>query len=202
MEKFLVVGMGPGGRDYLTLRALKAIEAADLLVGSPRFLALFPERPVIALPPGTAQALDLLEARRATSRIALLVSGDPGLYSLLGAIRRRFPREAYEVVPGISSFQLAFARLGLGWEGAVVVSVHGRGLESLLSLDPTRPGVVFLDAINDAARVASALARRMGGDRVCVVARDLGGVEESLLEARLSEVAAMDMGGLCVLIVP
>ena len=58
--------------------------------------------------------------------VVVMVSGDPGYYSLLDALRRGFPQEAIQVIPGISSFQLAFARLALPWHEAELLSFHGR----------------------------------------------------------------------------
>ena len=71
--------------------------------------------------------LDLISAHwEAGQRVAVLVSGDPGLCSLAQPVVRRFGRENCEIVPGISSVQVAFARLALDWHEARIVSVHGR----------------------------------------------------------------------------
>ena len=56
----------------------------------------------------------------------MLVSGDPGLYSLAQNVIRHFGREDCEVVPAVSSVQVAFARLGIDWADARIVSAHGR----------------------------------------------------------------------------
>ena len=55
-----------------------------------------------------------------------MVSGDPGYYSLLETFRRELPSARLRVIPGISSFQLAFARIGLPWQTARLLSAHGR----------------------------------------------------------------------------
>ena len=58
--------------------------------------------------------------------MAVLVSGDPGLYSLAERLLRRFGRENCRVTPAVSSVQVAFARLGLSWDNVRVISAHGR----------------------------------------------------------------------------
>ncbi len=56
----------------------------------------------------------------------MLVSGDPGLHSLAANVIEHFGREQCEVVPAVSSVQVAFARLGLDWADARILSAHGR----------------------------------------------------------------------------
>lgn len=62
----------------------------------------------------------------AFSDVVVMVSGDPGYFSLLDALRRTFPEELIDVIPGISAIQFAFARLALPWHDAELLSFHGR----------------------------------------------------------------------------
>lgn len=62
----------------------------------------------------------------AFSDVVVMVSGDPGYFSLLDAVRRTFPPELIDVIPGISAIQFAFARLALPWHDAAFLSFHGR----------------------------------------------------------------------------
>ena len=68
--------------------------------------------------------LDAVAALDPGLRVAVLVTGDPGIASLGTLAIRRFGRAACRVVPGISSAQVAFARLGLDWTGARILSAH------------------------------------------------------------------------------
>ncbi|MBR0061369.1 MAG: precorrin-6y C5,15-methyltransferase (decarboxylating) subunit CbiE, partial [Selenomonadaceae bacterium] len=56
----------------------------------------------------------------------VMVSGDPGYYSMLDLLRKNFPPESIEVIPSISAMQLAFAKLALPWYDATILSFHGR----------------------------------------------------------------------------
>ena len=60
------------------------------------------------------------------SSVVVMVSGDPGYFSLLDALRRHFPPACLRVIPGLSAMQLAFARLALPWHEARLLSFHGR----------------------------------------------------------------------------
>ena len=139
-----VVGFGPGGLDYLTPAAMRLVGQAEVLVGSKRGLSLFPE----VMAEKKELTADLQEVisfirRRETRRVVVLVSGDPGLYSFLDYLRRNLPAQPVEVTPGISAVQLAFARAGLPWHDARIISLHGRD-----------PGIL-LDAVRDHPKVAA-----------------------------------------------
>lgn len=127
--KIAIVGCGPGSAQYLTEAARAAVAGADVLLGAPRLLELFTDAPArrIALDGDLAAMLEDIAARRASGkRVAVLVSGDPGLYSLAQQVVRRFGPEQCEVVPAVSAVQVAFARLGLDWADARIVSAHAR----------------------------------------------------------------------------
>lgn len=130
-HRIIVAGIGPGHPDYMVPEARRAIEEARFLVGGRRALAQYAQRnsneqktfPVTRDIPGV---LDFIAAALEQSDIVVMVSGDPGYYSLLDALRRRFSAKLFHVIPGISSFQLAFARLSLPWHEACLLSFHGR----------------------------------------------------------------------------
>ena len=61
--------------------------------------------------------------------VCVLASGDPGFFGIVRPLAERFGPRALDVHPAPSSVALAFARLGLPWDDAVVVSAHGRPLE-------------------------------------------------------------------------
>lgn len=176
VEKVCVVGMGPGAEDYLIPLARKKIEEADVLVGSPRLTGLFPDKEAWGLdfsgePPATVSYI--LE-NRTRKRIAVLVSGDPGLYSFLGVLARYLRPEEYEIVPGISSVQLAFARLKESWEDAFIYSVHGRKLDGLIEVIKQHPKVALLTDGRLSPREIARYLRKEGiEDRELVVCSDL-----------------------------
>jgi precorrin-6y C5,15-methyltransferase (decarboxylating) CbiE subunit len=138
-----IVGCGPGHPDYLTAAAVKAVALAEVLVGAQRLLDLFPHHPaeMIRVDAKIEQVLEAITLR-AGKRVAVLVTGDPGLASLARPIIRRFGPERCRIIPGISSVQAAFARLGLDWLDARIIDAHGK--------DPD-PGA---DTLTGAAKIA------------------------------------------------
>ena len=121
-----IVGCGPGSPDYLTPVAREVAGATDVLVGTQRLLDLFPGVGGERITVGAAldEVLDRVEKCSCSKRVAVLVTGDPGLHSLARLVIERFGRDRCRVVPGISSVQTAFARLGVDWNDAVIISAH------------------------------------------------------------------------------
>ena len=123
----VIVGCGPGSPDYLTAAAIRAVQEAEVLVGARRLLELFPAHPGerFLMEAHTEEVLTAI-AERLDKKIAVLVTGDPGLASLAQPILKRFGRSRCRVIPGVSSLQAAFARLGLDWLGVRVIDAHGK----------------------------------------------------------------------------
>ncbi len=161
--------------------ARTAVRSAQLLVGSAVNLQLAgapagAER--IELGP-LAPALDRL--RGSAGKAVVLASGDPGFFGIV-----RSMREAgldFEVLPAVSSVAAAFAAAGLPWDGAIVVSAHGRELGPALNACRAFPSVAVLTGPG-AGPVE--LARGLAGwPRELVVLERLG-----LPDQRLSRLAA------------
>ena len=121
-----IVGCGPGSLEHFTASAIDAVAQAGLLVGAERLLALFPDHPAKRISVGADidSVLDEIGTYLGHLRIVVLVTGDPGLCSLAQPVIKHFGREACEVIPGISSIQVAFARMGLDWLNARVIDAH------------------------------------------------------------------------------
>ena len=115
---------------------------------------------------------------------AVVASGDPGFFGIVRRLAERFGRERLDVHPVASSVSLAFARLGLPWDDAVVVSLHGRPLGDALGLvaraaksavltSPDAPPGVLAPAVAAAGLSAAVFARLGAADEVSAV----GGAE-------------------------
>lgn len=188
MDRIAVVGVGPGPGNFLLPAAREAIAGADILAGGPRHLEPYREsgKELLSLEGSLDAFLDRLEEKRNTGKVALLLSGDPCFYSLLGKLGTRFAPEEMEVVPGVSSFQVLFARLGIQWNGTETASLHGRPLDDALKhLREDRGTLFLLDRKNTGPAVAAFLKDRGFPDRPAVLAENLGYPEERILRTTL-----------------
>ena len=127
-HRILIAGIGPGHPDYILPAARQAISSAKVLVGGRRALEGFAHdgQKQIPITKDIASVIGFIREELASEDVVVMVSGDPGYYSMLDALRKEFPRERLQVIPGISSLQMAFAKLSLPWHGARILSFHGR----------------------------------------------------------------------------
>ena len=127
-NKIIVAGIGPGGEDYITPAALKKIRAAKFLVGGRRALNEFSSANQITCPitRDLDAPIDFIREKIQLDEVVVMVSGDPGYYSMLDLLRKKFPPTLIEVIPSVSAMQLAFAKISLPWHDATLLSFHGR----------------------------------------------------------------------------
>jgi precorrin-6Y C5,15-methyltransferase (decarboxylating) len=189
MHKILVVGITGKGRAALDEALQARIAAADLLCGGARLLAEWPdcagEKLVIST--NVASVIERLRAR-GDARAVVLSTGDPSLYGIGGALARCLPADELEIVPGVSSVQLAFARVGLPWDDAVIASAHGRPLAEALGWARRAAKLAILtDETNTPAAIAAALLARGIADCRAVVAERLELPGERVTDARLAD---------------
>ena len=137
-----VISAGPGGAELLTAQAKAAIENAEAVFCAPRNADLVSPDKRRPLTPFE----DAMAAMERLNHPAVLVSGDAGLYSMLGLLTRRFGRERLRVIPGVSSLQAFCARLSIPWQNAKILSAHGRDCapEALCHYARTSPAVLLL----------------------------------------------------------
>jgi adenosylcobyric acid synthase len=120
--KLYIVGIGPGGAEHITPAAAKAITVATLIAGYQTYLDFIPQLlgGKKLLSTGMMQEVErcraALKAASAGEIVALVSSGDAGIYGMAGLALEL--REALnldleiEVIPGVSAVQAAASRLG------------------------------------------------------------------------------------------
>ncbi len=127
-NKIIVAGIGPGSGEYMTPAALNKIRSAKFLVGGKRALAEFSTANQItcAITRDLDAPINFVREKILLGEVVVMVSGDPGYYSMLDLLRKNFPPSMIEVIPSISAMQLAFAKIALPWHDATLLSFHGR----------------------------------------------------------------------------
>lgn len=122
-----IVGLGPGHKAYVLPIAIEAIKKADLVIGAKRHLQ--------AIEAFTSNTMDYSKGFEEIQKVLInhkdktivfAVSGDVGFYSMLDFVKRQVKETNIEVIPGISSLQYFYSKLGFGYEQSTWLSLHGR----------------------------------------------------------------------------
>ncbi|MFI6446784.1 precorrin-6y C5,15-methyltransferase (decarboxylating) subunit CbiE [Kitasatospora sp. NPDC050543] len=162
----------------LTEAASAALAAATLVAGAPYQLKALPV-------PAGAQRLALGSIQLAARRIAehrgaavVVAEGDPGFFGVVRTLRRPEYGLELEVLPAVSSVAAAFARAGMPWEDAQVVSAHGGRLRRAANICRAHPKVAVLTAPGAGPGELALMLR--GVHRTFVVCEALGTPEEDV----------------------
>ena len=171
---------------------------ADLFVGGRRHLEGIAGRHLV-IGGDVGPALDAIAAER--GRVCVLASGDPGFFGIVRALAGRFGPAALDVRPAPSSVSLAFARLGLPWDDAVVVSAHGRPLRAAAVVAAaTAKAAVLTSPDSPPEALGKELAAVGATHRRAVVCSRLGMDDEQVTEVDLDGLAAGTWAPLSVVV--
>ncbi len=203
MSKIPVIGIGPDGAAGLSVRSRAVLAEAELVFGSDAALRLLPELTGERVPIGSdlPAAVAKLRAHLDTKRIAVVASGDPLFYGTARYFCEKVGADHFEVVPHVSSMQLAFARIKETWEEAYLTDLASRPLDDVLDKIRTAETVgLFTTEEAHPARIARELLAR-GIDYFTVwVCENLGGKDERITRGELSDIREMKFDPLNILI--
>jgi len=204
MEKIkpiTIIGCGPGSDGYLSGEALAAAARSDCLLGSKRLLALFQENGIdrVALNADVEKTIDEITARYKTQRIAVLVSGDPGISSLAKPVIKYFGIENCVVIPGVSSVQLAFARLGLDWLDAKIISAHGHDPDTDMESYREYEKIAVLGGRDESIVWAHNLAKTLS-DRQVFICENLSLASEKIAELTLKQLGSYKASSMTIVL--
>lgn len=189
--------VGLVGGEWFGAAAGVAMAGSPVVVGSPRQLALVGGSLVGSqsqvelsgpLPAIFDQIATQLDGGRS---VCVLASGDPGFFGIVRALTARFGSAVITVHPAPSSVSLAFARLGMSWDDAVVISAHGRSLGDAVALLSEPPKAAVLTSPDSPPQaIGAALVDRGVGPRTVHVVSRIGEPGESVTRTDLAGLTA------------
>ena len=197
------MGIGDDGLAGLTESARKKVLEADLVLGAESTLRLLEGASGTMVPLDPEMTVALRQVRDALSARApvLVTYGDPLFYGVARYLCDRLGKDRFEVVPHVSSMQLAFARVKESWEDAYLTNLTGRPIESVIDRIRTAEKVgLFSGASAPPARLARALLDRGIDYFRAYVCENLGQPDERVTQADLADLAEMEFDPLHVLI--
>ncbi|MBE6013824.1 MAG: precorrin-3B C(17)-methyltransferase [Lachnospiraceae bacterium] len=113
MSKMYVVGIGPGGYEYMTIKAANVLKEVDVIVGYTVYIDLvkdqFPDKEFLSTP--MRKEVDrcrlAFEEAAKGKNVAMICSGDAGVYGMSGLMltigAEEFPDIPVEIVSGVTA---------------------------------------------------------------------------------------------------
>lgn len=201
-EKIHIIGIGDDGLAGVTDAARKLISQAGLLMGPATVLAAVPEGPAerVAVEGSFDEALKRIQSASG-KRIVILASGDPLFYGVARYLCSKLGKERFEVLPHVSSMQLAFARVKESWEEAYLTDLSARPVTSILDKIRIAEKVgLFTSEESPPAAVARALLDQRIDYFFGYVCENLGSPDERVTQGELSELAEQEFAPLNVMV--
>lgn len=208
--KIYIIGIGPGSSEYLTKKAIDTVKMSDFTVGSTRAVDLFDDVQN-TIPFNVKELVDTLKkgVQLAVDGnvVSILSTGDPGFSGVLNTVLRiskekDFPKENIEVIPGISSLQLAAARCHIQWDNANVMTFHGReNIEDILPVINNGKTTIALPSrkVKDMAQFL--LDNGVESDRKVTVCERLSYPDEKIVTTTLDEIASSEFTYMCIIVI-
>lgn len=126
-----IIGVLDNGVKGLTSEALVCIKHADLIIAARRTLKLFSKHISHAQQRDLTGQLSQLplwisETIAHNQQVVVLATGDPLCHGIAEYLYKNLAHEQLNILPNVSAVQLAFARIGLPWQDANIISVHSK----------------------------------------------------------------------------
>jgi precorrin-6Y C5,15-methyltransferase (decarboxylating) len=202
-DKVYIIGVGSDGLAGLTARARELLTSAQLVLGSDNALGLVPELrgERFAVGADLQEAVRTVESNLGRKRMVVVASGDPLFYGIARYLCDRLGKERFEVLPHVSSMQMAFARVKESWDEAYLTNLASHPLEEVLDRVRVAETVgLFTSDAQAPPKVARELLARGLDYFRAYVCENLGGPDERVTQGELDEIAEMEFAPLNVMI--
>lgn len=142
-----IAGVGPGNPKYLTIDVQQRIQNAEHVLAFARVVAsLKAIRQDFIEVNRVDEIINYIDDIDESNDVLLLASGDPNFFGIVDFLKKRgIPIK--EIIPGLSSFQYMMAKLGMSWQDAKFVSLHGRDYD-LENIRGNKLTIILIDKDN------------------------------------------------------
>jgi precorrin-6B C5,15-methyltransferase / cobalt-precorrin-6B C5,C15-methyltransferase len=183
MSKWLtIIGMGEDGWEGLSNRARLAIKSTDVIVGSSRLLSHLPKTKAEIhewLQPFSAvvEQIKPLTGRNTV----ILATGDPMNFGVARKLLEFIPFDEMTIIPQVSAFSMAAARMGWSLPDCDCFTIHGRPAANVETfIQPNARLLILTEDETSVAEVCRRLISRGFGESAITVLENMGGAGERI----------------------
>ena len=221
-RQIILAGIGMGSGDVITEEVRQLIEEADCLIGAERMITSAQKirsmnglsmrqcernnrnEGVFIKEYRTEEIVSYIKEHKEHSKIGILLSGDTGFYSGAKKLKERLMEvcsDQIEIYSGISSLSYLASKVGVSWEDAKILSLHGKDMNFVQTIHRHSKTFLLLGG-KDTGRHFYETLLEYGLENVQVhVGRQMSYEEEKILSGKLYEMKAEDFEGLCAVLV-
>ena len=201
-ERVYIIGIGDDGLEGLTSAARSLIDQAEILVGGAKSLDVVRDTGAQRIEfRGDLDGIVQQIAQHSDQRIVILASGDPLFYGTARYLWQKLGKERFEVLPHVSSMQLAFARVKESWDEAYLTDLAHQTLEHVVEKIRTAEKVgMFTTEETPPSAIAQALLDRKIDYFTGYVCENLGSPDERVTHGPLADLVGQQFSPLNVMI--
>mgnify|MGYP002588649818 CR=1 FL=1 len=181
----VLLGIGMGSKETLTIQGNEAVEQADLIIGARRMAD------AVALPGQevfyeyrSREIVDYIQNHPEYSNIVVALSGDVGFYSGARKLVELFGEVSIqpEIICGISSVVYFMSKIGLSWDDAKIVSAHGKNCNLISLIRSCEKTFAILGTADGVAELSKKLTTYGMSDVILYVGENMSYPNEKIFE--------------------
>ena len=221
-RQIILAGIGMGSGDVITEEVRQLIEEADCLIGAERMITSAQKirsmnglsmhqcernnrnEGVFIKEYRTEEIVSYIKEHKEHSKIGILLSGDTGFYSGAKKLKERLTEvcsDQIEIYSGISSLSYLASKVGVSWEDAKILSLHGKDMNFVQTIHRHPKTFLLLGGKNTGRYFYETLSEYDLGNVQVHIGHQMSYEEEKILSGKLCEMKAEDFEGLCAVLV-
>ncbi len=201
-DKITIIGVGDDGMEGLTRQARELVTGAATLVGPATLIQRIGRsgQELVALTADLEQAAATFD-RSLKSPVVMLASGDPLFYGTARFLCDRLGKDRFEVLPHVSSMQLAFARVKESWDEAYLTNLASQTLDRVVERVRSAEKVgVFTTEEKPPKALAKAMLDKGIEYFTFYVCENLGSRDERVTRGKARDISNQDFSPLNVVV--
>lgn len=196
-QKVYLTGIGMGNTDTQTIQAESVFQNCDCIIGAQRMLDTVShlQKPRFVAYHAN-QVKQFLESNPQYHTVAVALSGDTGFYSGAKKFKEQLTNCEVEFIPGISSVVYLAARLGISWDDAALISIHGRAQNFIYAVSRNEKTFLLTGAVESGKEICEKIQHYQLQNIEVYIGQALSYPEERIIHKRGGQLQPEDFQGL------